>query len=305
MLGLPSHANAGAEHARHAVGRSGEPTPPEVLQESAKPVSTDAAENTNQGMSVALSADGSTIVGGPGPNNVDRGRMLSIGPAGAAWIFIRRGDVWAQQGGKLVGTTNAPGGGLFAQGAAVALSADGNTAIVGGPSDNRTTGAAWVFVRSGSIWEQQGDKLVGTSARRVIESGLPLGQSTSVALSADGDTAIVGGWRAEEAWVFTAVVVSGRSKERSWSARALWEPPAKACRSRCPPMATPRLSGGQVTVLGIDRCPLVSDRRAQHGYLSATRGLDAAGDSLSAAALWEPPGRACPSPYPLTVTSRS
>ena len=165
MPGLPSHAEAGAD-ARHAVGP---PTPSEILQKSAKPVCTDAAGNTNQGMSVALSADGSTaIVGGPGPNNVDRDRSPSRGPAGAAWIFIRRGGVWAQQGGKLVGTTDAPGGGLFSQGAAVALSADGNTAIVGGPSDNRTTGAAWVFVRSGSAWEQQGDKLVGTSAHRVI-----------------------------------------------------------------------------------------------------------------------------------------
>src|SRR6476620_7951793 len=146
MPGLPSHPDAGAEHARHA--RSGELAPPEVLQEAAKPVSTDAAGNANQGMSVALSADGSTaIVGGPGPNNVDRDRSPSIGPAGAAWIFIRRGGVGAQQGSKLVGTTNAPGGGLWSQGAAVALSADGNTAIVGGPSDNRTTGATWVFVR--------------------------------------------------------------------------------------------------------------------------------------------------------------
>ena len=204
MPGLPSHPDAGAEHARHAVGRSGGLAPPEVLQEAAKPVSTDAAGNANQGMSVALSADGSTaIVGGPGPNNVDRDRSPSIGPAGAAWIFIRRGGVWAQQGGKLVGTTDAPGGGLFSQGAAVALSADGNTAIVGGPSDNRTTGAAWVFVRSGSAWEQQGDKLVGTGAHRVSESGLPLGQGMSVALAADGDTAIVGGWRSEGAWVFT------------------------------------------------------------------------------------------------------
>ena len=204
MPGLPSHPSAGAEHARRAAGRSGELAPPEVLQEPAKPVSTHAAGNANQGMSVALSADGSTaIVGGPGPNNVDRDRSSSIGPAGAAWIFIHRGGVWAQQGGKLIGTTNAPGGGLWSQGAAVALSADGNTAIVGGPSDNRTTGAVWVFVRSGSVWEQQGDKLVGTGAHRVSESGIPFGQGMSVALSADGDTAIVGGWRSEGAWVFT------------------------------------------------------------------------------------------------------
>ena len=45
------------------------------------------------------------------------------------------------------------------------------------------------------------------------ESGLPLGQGTSVALSADGDTAIVGGWRAEGAWVLTRVVVSVAARQ--------------------------------------------------------------------------------------------
>jgi hypothetical protein len=50
------------------------------------------------------------------------------------------------------------------QGTSVALSADGNTAIVGGPLDNGDTGAAWVYTRSGNIWSQQGDKLVGTGA---------------------------------------------------------------------------------------------------------------------------------------------
>jgi hypothetical protein len=44
----------------------------------------------------------------------------------------------------------------------VALSADGNTAVVGGPYDNRSIGAAWVFTRSGAVWTQQGSKLVGT-----------------------------------------------------------------------------------------------------------------------------------------------
>src|SRR5262249_21970007 len=66
-------------------------------------------------------------------------------------------------------------------------SADGNTAIVGGSADNAATGAAWVFTRSGGIWTQQGDKLVGTGG---VGIG---GQGRSVALSADGNTAIVGG----------------------------------------------------------------------------------------------------------------
>ena len=77
----------------------------------------------------------------------------------------------------------------------MALSGDGNTAIVGGPSDDKTTGATWVFVRSGGVWSSKStSKLVGTRAHRASESGVPLGQGMSVALSADGNTAIVGGW---------------------------------------------------------------------------------------------------------------
>ena len=191
-----------AERAQQAVGRE-QPAPAQVFRQGSKLAGTGAAGSTNQGMSVALSADGNTaLVGGPGPNNADRDRSPSVGPAGVAWVFTRSNDVWTQQGNKLVGTTSEYGGGLWSQGASVALSADGNTAIVGGPSDDRTTGAAWVFAHSGGVWTQQG-KLVGTGAHRAGEPPLPLGQGMSVALSADGNTAIVGGWRAEAAWVFT------------------------------------------------------------------------------------------------------
>src|SRR5271156_2346364 len=91
---------------------------------------------------------------------------------------------FTQQGPKLVGTGAA---GLARQGWSVALSGDGNTAIVGGHEDNSATGAAWVYTRSGGVWTQQGGKLVGTGAVGAAARGL------SVALSADGDTAIVGG----------------------------------------------------------------------------------------------------------------
>jgi hypothetical protein len=188
---------------RYLVSQAGfsSDAPTWTFQQLPKLVGTGAVGSTNQGMSVALSADGDTaIVGGPGPNNADRDRPPFVGPAGAAWVFTRSGGVWKQQGGKLVGTTNEYGGGLWSQGASVALSSDGNTAIVGGPSDNRTMGAAWVFTRSGNVWMQQGNKLVGSGAG---ESPLPPGQGMSVALSADGNTAIVGSWGAEAAWVFT------------------------------------------------------------------------------------------------------
>jgi hypothetical protein len=177
---------------------------PESIEKVTKLVGTGAAGTANQGTSVALSADGKTaIVGGPGLNNADRDRSPLVGPAGAAWVFTRSGSTWTQQGNKLVGTTTEYGGGLWSQGVCVALSADGDTAIVGGPSDNKTTGAAWVFTRNEGVWTQQGKKLVGASSYGASEPSLSLGQGISVALSADGDTAIVGAWRAEGAWVFT------------------------------------------------------------------------------------------------------
>ena len=66
-----------------------------AFQEQPKLVGAGAVGSGNQGMSVALSADGNTaIVGGPGPNNADRDRPASGGPAGAAWVFTRSGGVW-------------------------------------------------------------------------------------------------------------------------------------------------------------------------------------------------------------------
>ena len=131
--------------------------------------------NTYQGNSVALSADGNTaLIGGYGDSAVQ----------GAAWIFTRNGGIWSQQGNKLVGTGGAD---RPAQGSSVALSADGNTALVGGPGDNLSTGAAWVFTRSNGVWSQLGSKMVGTGS-----VGNP-GQGTSVALSSDGTVAMLGG----------------------------------------------------------------------------------------------------------------
>ncbi len=87
-----------------------------------------------------------------------------------------------QQGPKLVGTS------LFTpqQGWSVSLSADGNTALVGGYQDNLYVGAAWVFTRTDGVWTEQA-KLVGTGAVGQSEQGF------SVALSGDGNTAVVGG----------------------------------------------------------------------------------------------------------------
>jgi hypothetical protein len=141
------------------------------------------------GVVAALSADGNTaLIGG----NTDTGN------AGAAWVFTRAGSTWTQQGSKLTGAGET-GGGWF--GVSVALSADGNTALIGGYRDNTNIGAAWVFTRSGSTWTAQGSKLTATGETGAGNFG------RSVALSADGNTALIGGHLDNgglgAAWVFT------------------------------------------------------------------------------------------------------
>jgi hypothetical protein len=95
---------------------------------------------------------------------------------------------------------------------------------VGGPFDdnpfletNFGTGAAWVFTRSGSVWTQQA-KLVSTG---ILDLAL---QGSSVSLSGDGNTAIVGGQLDDgevgASWVFTRSDGFGASWARSWSAQA-------------------------------------------------------------------------------------
>jgi uncharacterized repeat protein (TIGR01451 family) len=161
-------------------------------QQGGKLVGTGWLGYSEQGGSVALSADGNTaIVGGPADNNF----------AGAAWVFTRSGGVWTQQGSKLVGTGAANGQYGASQGFSVALSADGNTAMVGGFGDSIYAGAAWVYTRSSGVWAQQGNKLVGSGAVGDAWQGF------SVALTADGNTAIVGGWydnnQAGAVWAYT------------------------------------------------------------------------------------------------------
>jgi FG-GAP repeat len=178
-----------------AIAFDAHAAPMQFTQQGSKLVGTGyASTSPKQGTSVAISGDGNTvIVGGPGDADPSTGAQV-----GAAWVFTRNNDVWKQQGAKLVGT-GAPGDAN--QGTSVALSADGNTAIIGGPADNATTGAAWVFTRTNGVWSQQGAKLVATDAIGLAQQG------QSVSLSADGNTAIVGGpgdnSNVGAAWIFT------------------------------------------------------------------------------------------------------
>ena len=148
-----------------------------------------------QGWSVALSEDGTTaIVGGPRDDG-----NFQLGGVGAAWVYVYSGGVWVQQGDKLAGSDSY---GNSAQGSSVALSADGNIALVGGPGDHNGVGAAWLFTRRGGVWTQWGHKLVGTGASANAAQG------DSVALSADGKTAVVNAPGDHAVRVFTCVTRS-------------------------------------------------------------------------------------------------
>jgi hypothetical protein len=166
--------------------------------QQAKLVSKEASGNVQQGYSVALAADGETaLVGGK-----------TYEGTGAAWVFTRAGSTWSERA-KLVGTEAS---GDAEQGDSVALSADGETALIGGYKDAGGVGAAWVFTGSGSSWAQQGKKLVGAHGGGVIEEG------TSVALSGDGETALIGGPFAESekgaVWAFTRSGSTWKEQEK-------------------------------------------------------------------------------------------
>jgi FG-GAP repeat len=121
------------------------------------------------GLSVALSAPGTTaLVGAPVRNT----------GTGAAYVFTLRRGTWSQT----AELTGAPGDGF---GFSVGLSALGSTAVAGAPFHKTGTGAAYVFTLRRGTWSR--------TAVLTASHGAPgddFGQS--VALSALGNTALAG-----------------------------------------------------------------------------------------------------------------
>ena len=160
---------------------------------------TNLANSDSFGASVALSADGATaIVGAPGTGPI-------IPSDGAVYVWVLSDGAWMLQ--QMIVAGNALGDGTLGsrQGASVSLSADGNTALYGGPNDDSGKGAAWVYIRDDQgVWHQQ-MKLIGDPTLTGQEYAA--GQGNSVALSGDGNTAFVGGNQDDQAtgavWVFT------------------------------------------------------------------------------------------------------
>jgi hypothetical protein len=148
---------------------------------------SDTATRQFFGSATAVSGDGSTLaVGAVGTGTI----------SGSVSVFVRENGSWRFQARVQGAATEA--GDLI--GAALALSSDGNTLVVGAPGENGGSsgingnqhnnsrgdaGAVYVFVRSGGNWTQQA-YLKASNADAHDEFGM------SVAVAADGNTVAVG-----------------------------------------------------------------------------------------------------------------
>ncbi len=132
-----------------------------------------AAAHDRFGYSVAI--DGDTLVIGAAQQDSTN--------AGAAYVFQRSGDAWVQQ--AFLKADNADAADEF--GFSVAI--DGDSLVVGAikeDSVSATSGAAYVFQRSGDNWNQQ-------AYLKALHTGVNDWFGYSVAI--DGDTLVVGAIR--------------------------------------------------------------------------------------------------------------
>lgn len=197
---------------------------------------------TGFGTSVDVSGDGNTlVVGAPGDAgkvtgiNGDTAQDIEFANTGAAYVFTKAGEAWAQEavikpssltkhsGIALVAVTSVTyrievtGGGQF--GNSVSLSENGNTLAVGsfledssavgvngdeGDTSKADSGAVFVFTRNNSVWSQKSYvKAPNTDASDRF--GL------NVTLSGDGKDMLVGAHRESGKGYASVAASSGAS----------------------------------------------------------------------------------------------
>jgi FG-GAP repeat len=126
------------------------------------------------GQSVAI--DNDTILVGAPAANTD-----SANSAGVVYVFVRSGDSWVEQA-KLQSSSS-----MFQDTFGASVAIVGDVAVIGAPQNDEAgfdTGAAYVFVRSGTTWVQQA-KLFPLMAPG---SGYSFGKSVAF----DGNRIVIG-----------------------------------------------------------------------------------------------------------------
>jgi hypothetical protein len=167
LVGAPHHTASGKPNAgaAYVFVRSGG-----SWTQQAELTAIDGAANDELGASVAVSGN-TALVGAPLQS------VAGTYSVGAAYVFMRSAGVWTQQARLLA----ADGGSLDRFGSSVAVA--GETALIGAPGRMGSTGAAYVFTRSGGVWTQA--QLLSAPDGAAYDE---LGRSVAIS----GKTALVG-----------------------------------------------------------------------------------------------------------------
>ncbi|MEN6611268.1 MAG: IPT/TIG domain-containing protein [Methanoregulaceae archaeon] len=152
---------------------------------------SDMDEDASFGQSVAISDDGNTAV--IGANMATSG---SKPYAGQAYVFTSSGGTWSEAAILKASDANS----FDSFGYSVAISDDGNTAIIGAYGFNSSAGQAYIFTNSGGTWSQ-------TAILNATDAAASASFGQSVAISDDGNTAVIGAYgfnsSAGQAYIFT------------------------------------------------------------------------------------------------------
>ncbi|GAF91309.1 unnamed protein product, partial [marine sediment metagenome] len=161
----------GAVVALHVAGGAN-PALAQPLNETAKLVPSDGAQDDNSGYSVAISGD-TAVVGAYADD--DNGSS-----SGSAYVFRYNGSSWAEEQKLLASDGEAND--YF--GHAVAIS--GDTAVVGayGDDDNgSSSGSAYVFRYNGSNWSEE---------QKLLAFGGGVGDQFGYSVAISGDAIVIG-----------------------------------------------------------------------------------------------------------------
>lgn len=137
------------------------------------------------GYSVALAGDATRAIVGEESDDVPAACPSGCNDKGSATVFVRTGEAWSLEQ-TLLASDGVEGDHL---GASVAMTGDGTRALVGAWG---RAGSARVFVRTGAVWTEEA-LLVASDAQIDDRFGV------SVAITADGSTALVGADRDDTA----------------------------------------------------------------------------------------------------------
>jgi hypothetical protein len=161
-----------------------------VFTQSAKLRASDGATSHELGYSVAISADGSTIV--------TAARLANVGTnptQGVVYAFVKPAGGWASNTNapltEAARLTAADGTAMDELGNSVAISGDGTTIVAGAPrakiGRNITQGAAYVFVEPTGGWASSASPV--RAIKLTASDGAPSDElGSAVAVSRDGST---------------------------------------------------------------------------------------------------------------------